>query len=68
MKPMGCYKTKLVPYMRSKHDKQGLEFAKKEPGFYVVQENDSRPISERIEEIIKRLPNKEQKYWQTLNA
>ena len=68
MKPMGYYKTKLLPYMRSKYDKQGLQFAKKELGFYVVQENDSRPISEQIEEIIKRLPNKAQKYWQTLNA
>lgn len=57
--PMEYFKNTFLPYLESKCSKQNLAYAKKELGFFVVKEDNSTPISEQLESIVKRLPKKE---------
>ncbi len=64
--PMEYFKKTFLPYLESKYSKQTLAFAKKELGFFVIKEDNSTPISEQLEKVIKSLPKKERERLEAL--
>ena len=63
---MEYFKNTFLPYLESKCSKQNLAYAKKELGFFVVKEDNSTPIAEQLESIVKRLPKKERERLEAL--
>ena len=53
IKPLEYFESKIVPFIEQKQEKRNTDYFKSAFNLYIVKENDSMPILERIEKIMK---------------